>query len=110
MEGLADTLSSKIICIPIAAPKVLNEYITTHDFDRLLTNKNIIYKRIITIGDIVTKLPPVYFKHPSNHALYCTKTFYKKSLNKKSHKYTNTLRDPPLVYLPYYTACQIRKI
>ena len=86
IDNLVSTISDKIICVSIASPKVFNEFLVENDFNTLLEQHKILYRRIVTIGDMFT-IGPKYLRHPinANSLSYCTQTNNKtkKTINYK---------------------------
>ena len=81
IDNLTTYINKQIICISVASPRVFNEYMVKNDLYKLIDTEQIIYKRIISIGDAVT-YQPIYLNEPinKNSALFCTNT------NKINHK------------------------
>ena len=63
-----------IICITQGCPRVLSDNTAKH-FCELVTQKRIMYLRLVTLGDTITKIPPKLngFYHPckDTHSKYC---------------------------------------
>ena len=62
-----DKMTKKIVCISVAAPRVINKTVCDK-FQRFIEGGSILYKRVITKGDPVVDLPlqTQGFIHPTN--------------------------------------------
>ena len=109
IEKKASYISDKIVCIPLASPRVFNEFMVKHDLYDLVDKNIILMKRIVTFGDIFTT-QPFYLKHAinKNSVSYCEQTNikgkkiinYKKTMkcyNNKNKKHSKTKRQNPLL-------------
>jgi hypothetical protein len=66
-ENGFDKLTKKIVCISVAAPRVINKKVL-EKYQGFIKDGSILYKRVITKGDPIVDLPPqtLGFYHPSN--------------------------------------------
>jgi len=89
IDNVASKISDKIVCVSVASPKVINDYLAKNDYYSLIDVNKIIYKRIVTIGDPFTT-QPTYLSHPinNNSYLYCSQTNYN---NNKKINYNENL-------------------
>jgi hypothetical protein len=90
IENVATYISDKIICVPIASPRVFNKFMVNNDFYELIDKKIIIFQRIVTFGDIFTT-QPFYLKHAINDdsVSYCEQT---NIIGKKIINYNKTMK------------------
>lgn len=90
IENIATYISNKIICVPIASPRVFNKFMVNNDFYELIDKKIIIFQRIVTFGDIFTT-QPFYLKHAINKdsVSYCEQT---NITGKKLINYNKTMK------------------
>jgi len=90
IENVATYISDKIICVPIASPRVFNKFMVNNDFYELIDKKIIIFQRIVTFGDIFTT-QPFYLKHAINNdsVSYCEQT---NITGKKLINYNKTMK------------------
>ena len=72
-DNISNHICDKIVCVSLASPKVLNEYLVNNDFYHLIKEDKILYRRLVTNGDIIT-LQPFYMRHPinKNNSVYCS--------------------------------------
>jgi len=89
IENIASNISDKIVCVSLASPRVFNDFMVKNDFYNLLNKNKILYKRIVTKGDIFTT-QPFFLTHPinDNSYSYCNQTNFK---GKKKINYNRKL-------------------